>query len=169
MRLGTKWNVFCLLLMLFLFTVGANAASNGKMLITMRYSSISALICFSWATCLSQSCKFHYSLHPELCYTVGSTLSPPRDLRWSIEGASVRLSWRHSLIDEPINGYYIAVQVRNSRNKFQAPDFVHVSRGIHATTLQGLWPNSVYKVKVRYSNSANTVQNVLYLEVPLYM
>ncbi len=77
-------------------------------------------------------------------------MSPPRDLEWNISGANVHLSWQHSLTDEPVNGYYISVQVQNAQNEFQAPDFVHIPPGEQETLLQGLWPNSVYRVKVRY-------------------
>ncbi len=82
---------------------------------------------------------------------VGLTLSPPYNLHWTINGASVRLTWKHSHGDEPLDGYYVSVQTQNSQKKLQAPDFVHVPEGVHSTDLQGLWPDATYKVKVGHS------------------
>ena len=79
----------------------------------------------------------------------GLKLSPPYDLHWTINGACVHLSWKHSHGDEPIDGYYLSVQAVNAQNELQAPDFVHVAKGVRSADLQGLWPDAKYKVKVR--------------------
>ena len=71
----------------------------------------------------------------------------------------MHLTWKHSHGDEPIDGYYLSVQAVNAQNELQAPDFVHVTKGVRSADLQGLWPDATYKVKVRvYFLFLNTTQ-----------
>ena len=79
-------------------------------------------------------------------------LSPPYDLHWSINGACVHLTWKHSHTDEPLNGYYVSVRQENNHDHEQtAPDFVHLDRTVRSTNIQGLMPDSIYQVKVKSS------------------
>lgn len=78
-------------------------------------------------------------------------LSPPYDLYWSINGAYVHLTWKHSHADEPLNGYYVSVALQQDSNhgwELTAPDFVHLDKNVRSTNIQGLIPDAVYQIKV---------------------
>lgn len=76
-------------------------------------------------------------------------MSPPYDLSWEIFENSVRLTWKHSDVDEPPNGYYVEVRSIDAMHEQTGPDFIHLNEDVRYADIQGLIPNTDYKVKAR--------------------
>ena len=75
-------------------------------------------------------------------------LRAPHEVSYSIEGDSVLVKWKHSHGEEPVHGYYVAVQEIRKKLRLDAPDFVHVGRNILSVRIKGLKPAATYEMKV---------------------
>ena len=84
-----------------------------------------------------------------------TALSAPSEVSYSIEGDSVLVKWKHSHGEEPLHGYYVAVQEILKKLRLDAPDFVHVGRNVLSVKIKGLKPAATYEIKVEQLCSFN--------------
>lgn len=78
-------------------------------------------------------------------------LSAPTKVRYSIEGDSVLVKWKHphgAGDEQPAHGYYVVVQEILKKTRLDAPDFVHVEKNALSVNIKGLKPKTVYEMKV---------------------
>ena len=76
-------------------------------------------------------------------------LTAPYSVTARIKKDTIIVTWKHTVKDEPIHGYYISVQEVSKDLKLGAPDFVHVKKDVRTVAIRGAKPKAVYEMKVR--------------------